>query len=135
MQSILIVDDERDTIKHLARAFENRGFKVAMATSGEEGVEAYRKEKPDFVLLDLFMPKRDGLEILGDLKKIDAQAKVLMITAEEGKVFIDKARAAGARGYVIKPFGVEQLTALAGRFMHWEDNESFFIIGGENHGN
>jgi len=132
MRKVLIVDDERNVTEHVSRAFQAKGLKTLRAFDGEEAVEIYGREKPDFVILDLFMPKMDGLQALAAIKKIDANARVFVITAEMGDSYRKKAEALGAAGYVLKPLSAERIFDLAGRFSRWDDaaHNGFFILGG-----
>jgi len=96
--SILIVDDEeimRDVLETLLSA---EGYRVDLAKTGEEGLDAYTKRAYDVVLLDVSMPGIGGLRALEEVLKIDAEAVVLMITAY---ATFDTAIAAWAKG----PFG------------------------------
>ena len=109
--SVLIVDDEeimRDVLETLLSA---EGYRVDLAKTGEEGIEAYGKRAYDVVLLDLSMPGLGGLRALEELLKNDPEAVIVMITAY---ATFDTAIAAwerGAFGCIRKPFQNEQITA------------------------
>jgi DNA-binding NtrC family response regulator len=109
--SILIVDDEeimRDVLETLLSA---EGYRVDLAKTGEEGLDAYTKRPYDVVLLDVSMPGIGGLRALEEFLKIDGEAVVLMITAY---ATFDTAIAAwekGAFGCIRKPFQNEHITA------------------------
>ncbi|HEU4478949.1 MAG TPA: sigma-54 dependent transcriptional regulator [Pyrinomonadaceae bacterium] len=109
--SVLIVDDEeimRDVLETLLSA---EGYRVDLAKTGEEGIEAYGKRAYDVVLLDLSMPGIGGLRALEELLKNDPEAVIVMITAY---ATFDTAIAAwerGAFGCIRKPFQNEQITA------------------------
>ena len=109
--AILIVDDEeimRDVLETLLSA---EGYRVDLAKTGEEGIEAYGKRAYDVVLLDVSMPGIGGLRALEELLKNDAEAVIVMITAY---ATFDTAIAAwerGAFGCIRKPFQNEQITA------------------------
>lgn len=109
--SVLIVDDEeimRDVLETLLSA---EGYRVDLAKTGEEGIEAYGKRAYDVVLLDVSMPGIGGLRALEELLKNDGEAVVVMITAY---ATFDTAIAAwerGAFGCIRKPFQNEQITA------------------------
>src|ERR671932_1802755 len=114
--SVLVVDDEeimRDVMETLLSA---AGYRVDLAKTGEEGLEAYGRRAYDVVLLDVSMPGMGGLRALEEFLKMDAEAAVIMITAY---ATFDTAIAAwekGAFGCIRKPFQNEQITAnvLAG---------------------
>jgi DNA-binding NtrC family response regulator len=109
--SVLVVDDEeimRDVLETLLSA---EGYRVDLAKTGEEGLEAYGRRTYDVVLLDVSMPGMGGLRALEEFLKMDADAAVLMITAY---ATFDTAIAAwekGALGCIRKPFQNEQITA------------------------
>lgn len=132
MRKALIVDDERGVAAHVSRAFKVKGLETFLAFDGEEAVRVYGREKPDFVLLDLFMPKMDGFQTLEKIKKIDREARVFMITAESREDYLKKAQSLGACGYVLKPLDAERIFDLTARFLKWDDAEykGFFVIGG-----
>jgi DNA-binding NtrC family response regulator len=109
--SVLVVDDEeimRDVLETLLSA---EGYRVDLAKTGEEGLEAYGRRSFDVVLLDVSMPGMGGLRALEEFLKLDADAAVIMITAY---ATFDTAIAAwekGAFGCIRKPFQNEQITA------------------------
>ncbi|MDV2504709.1 MAG: response regulator, partial [bacterium] len=78
---ILVVDDEEFFCRELRRFLEGKGYNVLEAYSGDEALEVYRQERPDVVLLDIRMPGKDGLETLKELKELDPEASVIMVTA------------------------------------------------------
>src|SRR5919199_2344917 len=112
--SVLVVDDEeimRDVLETLLSA---EGYRVDLAKTGEEGLEAYGRRAYDVVLLDVSMPGMGGLRALEEFLKMDAEAAVLMITAY---ATFDTAIAAwekGALGCIRKPFQNEQIIAQVG---------------------
>lgn len=132
MRKVLIVDDEQSVTTHVSRAFKAKGLETFLAFNGDDAVRVYGREKPDFVLLDLFMPKMDGFQTLGEIRKIDRQARVFMLTAESGEDYLKKAQSLGACGYVLKPLDAERIFDLAARFLKWDDADykGFFVIGG-----
>src|SRR2546421_10716075 len=109
--SVLVVDDEeimRDVLETLLSA---EGYRVDLAKTGEEGLEAYGRRAYDVVLLDVSMPGMGGLRALEEFLKMDAEAAVIMITAY---ATFDTAIAAwekGAFGCIRKPFQNEQIIA------------------------
>lgn len=110
---ILAIDDEKN-IRHLIQSeFTLEGFDVQTASSGEEGLERFSQENFDIVLLDLRLPKMDGIETLKMLKKKSSSTEIIMIT---GHGEIESAVASiklGARDYVTKPFKLDELLTLA----------------------
>ncbi len=109
---ILIVDDEQAIRESLRGLFEDEGFMVSMAASGEEAVARMRKESVDCVLLDIWMPGIDGLETLSRLRELDAGIPVIMMS---GHATIDTAVRAtrqGAYDFVEKPISFDRMLIL-----------------------
>lgn len=105
MANILIVDDSRTSRKILRKILETAGHTiVAEAGNGEEGYIQYRDIKPDVVTMDITMPTMDGIEALQLIKKLDDNAKVVMITALGQKEKMVQAIKLGASEFITKPF-------------------------------
>lgn len=110
--SILVVDDEEIMRDVLETILSGAGYKVDLAKTGEEGVDAYSKKPYDVVLLDVSMPGIGGLTTLEEIIKMDAEAVVLMVTAYATFDTAVSAWEKGAEGCVRKPFQNEQILAL-----------------------
>ncbi len=82
---------------------------VAIAADGDETIEKFKAARPEMLLLDLAMPKKDGLTVLKKIMQIDPKAKVILITASGNLKTINECIAAGAVTYVLKPFKFEDL--------------------------
>ena len=110
---ILAIDDERN-IRHLIQSeFTLEGFEVKTASSGEEGLERFCQDKFDVVLLDLRLPKMDGIETLRKLKQKSSATEVIMITGHGEIGSAVESIKLGARDYVTKPFKLDELLTLA----------------------
>lgn len=107
---ILIADDDADLIEGLRWYLEAEGYTILAASDGEAAIETFRKEKPDLVILDIMMPKMDGIKAC-ELISRESDAMILMLSARDSD--IDKVRALkiGADDYVTKPFNVSELVA------------------------
>jgi DNA-binding NtrC family response regulator len=105
---ILIVDDEPLIVEVLSEHFKNR-YDVRTATNGTEALAAVLRERPDVMLLDINMPRMNGVEVLKDVKKIDESIAVIMVTANEHVTLAADALKSGALGYVPKPFDFRYL--------------------------
>jgi len=106
---VLVVDDERFVCKELRKFLEGKGYDVVEAYSGDEALEVYRQERPDVVLLDIRMPGKDGLETLKELKDLDPEASVIMVTAVNEEEPARQAMSEGAFEYIIKPIDRDYL--------------------------
>lgn len=82
MKKILIVEDEEIMLKALVEKFTNEGFEVIKAVDGEDGLGVALQEKPDLILLDILLPKMDGIEVLKKLREDDwgKSAKIILLT-------------------------------------------------------
>ncbi len=101
---ILIVEDDNFLVDMYTTKFELEGFQVLAAEDGEKGIELAREEKPDIILLDILMPKKDGFSTLEDLKKEDVtkDIPVILLTNLGQKEDVKKGFDLGAAGYLIK---------------------------------
>ena len=111
MPKILIVEDEPDMVRGLQFNLEARGFEVISARDGDEGYRAAIAERPDLVLLDVMLPKRDGYDVCRALRKAQPALPILMLTAKGQEDDVVLGLKLGADDYVKKPFGVSELVA------------------------
>jgi DNA-binding NtrC family response regulator len=105
---LLVVDDEAGVRQALQLVF-NKSFRVIEAKAAADAVQQATDERPDVVLLDIVMPGTDGLEILKQIKAVQPDCQVIMLTALNTARAAFTARAAGAYDYLTKPFDVEEL--------------------------
>ena len=110
MAKILVVEDEKNILKILKYNLEKEGHKVLVCEDGEEGLEAFCKEKPDLVILDVMLPKLDGFEFCRAVRH-ESAAPILMLTARKSEVDRVLGLELGADDYVTKPFSVRELMA------------------------
>jgi CheY-like chemotaxis protein/anti-sigma regulatory factor (Ser/Thr protein kinase) len=112
MQKILVADDDAPARNLIRRLLEGAGFSVTEALDGVEALELLRKERFDLMLLDLWMPRRDGLELLSRLRSEPASPKVVVITGDDAPETLLEAVREQAYWYVTKPFDTEALVEL-----------------------
>lgn len=110
-KSILIVDDSETIRQSVASALETAGFQVLQARDGLEGIERILGDKPAMVILDVNMPRLNGLDMLERLDLKSSNLPVLLLTTEVQPSMIARAKQAGARGWMVKPVKVDQLVA------------------------
>lgn len=108
---ILIVEDEIKLNKALSTGLQNHGYAVESAFDGEEGEKMARINAYDLILLDVMMPKRDGVEVCTNLRKAGKKTPILMLTAKDAIEDRVNGLDAGADDYLIKPFAFEELLA------------------------
>jgi two-component system NtrC family response regulator len=109
METILIVDDEKNYLTILSAVLEDEGFEILTALSGREALEVHKTSDLDLIVTDMKMPGMDGIELLEHIKSVDPDLPIIMMTAHGT---IDKAVEAmqkGAYSYILKPFDNERL--------------------------
>lgn len=104
MRKVIVVDDHpaiRLAIKELLERWQEYVV-IDEAESGQEGLEKIRQHKPDLVILDLCLPRSDGLALIRRIKAIDEKIKILVLTGQEERIYAVKSAEEGANGYVTK---------------------------------
>jgi two-component system chemotaxis response regulator CheY len=104
--TLLLVDDDMFVRRILKDVLAETGLELRLleASDGQEGLEVAAREKPALMFLDLFMPRRSGLEVLGAIKEVSPHTRVLVISSMDAEPVVEQALAAGAVGFVGKPF-------------------------------
>jgi len=106
----LIVDDEPDIVRLIAPLLEREGIEVSVATTGSQALEVARAVMPDLVILDLTLPRLDGVEVCRELRQF-SDAYVIMVTARDDETDLLVGLAVGADDYLTKPFSFAELLA------------------------
>ncbi len=107
---VLVVEDDQTLSGVLKYNLSKEGYTVLSAADGAQALEVARYEKPDIILLDLMLPKLDGLEVCRILRK-ESSVPILMLTAKSEEVDRVVGLELGADDYMVKPFGVRELMA------------------------
>jgi DNA-binding response OmpR family regulator len=105
--TILLVDDEESVQKLLAYPLEREGFRVLQARDGEEALERFASEHVDLVVLDLMLPKLDGLEVCKRLRA-ESEVPIIMLTARDDELDKVVGLELGADDYITKPFSIHE---------------------------
>jgi len=108
---ILIVDDSAMTRRGLRNILEGAGCEVVEAEDGLAAIERYFLEKPDVVFLDLVMRGMYGLEVLEKLRQLDANARIIVVSADIQSSSHELAVQAGAKSFINKPFDKTEILA------------------------
>ena len=114
MARVMITDDS-DSIRMVLKDILDIGHHelVAEAINGFEAIEKFNETKPDLLLLDVAMPKKDGISTLKEILSSDPDAKIIMITASDNINTMKECISSGATAYLLKPFNFEDvLTAI-----------------------
>jgi len=103
-KTILVVDDAAFMRMMIRDILAREGYVIQEAVNGRDAIEKYRETRPDLVTLDITMPEVDGIEALQEIRKINPEARVLMVSAMGQQKLIVDALEAGAADFLVKPF-------------------------------
>jgi len=123
-EKILIIEDEEDLVKGLRLNLKDEGYQVAWASDGEQGIDRVFKEKPDLILLDIMLPKKDGLEICRELREKKITIPIIMLTAKGEEIDKVVGLEIGADDYITKPFSVRELLARIKAHLRREERDT-----------
>ena len=129
---ILVVEDEPDMAETIVRALEWGGYQTVTAADGREALERVQSDHPDLVLLDLMLPKIDGLDVCSEIRE-HSEVPIVMLTARVAEDDRVEGLTRGADDYVTKPFRVRELcariAAVLRRSRHWDEAEEALEVG------
>ena len=109
MAKILVIDDEEGIRNLLDTLLRRKGYDVVLAESGPTGLELFRRERPDVVVLDLKMPGMDGLTVLQQVHSLNPKQPVILLTGAGTSELEQQVRAHGVTEYVEKEFSLHHL--------------------------
>jgi DNA-binding response OmpR family regulator len=109
-KKILVIDDELDVLQMVVFILKKNGFAVISATGGQEAIDLAYKEKPDLIILDLWLPDMDGAEVSRRLKADDnlRNIPIILFTAS-AEMIEDRVKECNANDYLLKPFEYQEL--------------------------
>ena len=116
MAKILIVDDEPDFRTFTEMVLKRLGYDVSLADNGWSGLELYRREHPDVILLDLKMPEMDGMEVLKQIRTVDSKQPVIVLTGDRSPQTERQVRALGVSEFLVKDSSSRLLEDTVKRF-------------------
>lgn len=108
-KSVLVIDDSEMNRQLLGNYFRNAGYKPYFANDGEEGLKQFVALQPVITFLDIVMPNKSGLDLLKEIKELNPNAIVIMVSSYVTKHNIQQAKDYGADWFLKKPFNREQL--------------------------
>jgi len=117
MLKLLIIDDEDGIVREVKDFFEEEGYRVLSADTGEEGKQLIVKEFPDLVILDLKLPDISGIEVLRMLRKSFPNSKVIVDTGYVDQGLMDQATELGCNVFLSKPFNLIKLKEEVDRIL------------------
>ena len=110
--TILVVDDNEDLLKTLAMILKRRGFNVETAGNGASAVDKFKDHNFDVTLMDIVMPKMNGVEAFRKIKEMQPEASIILMTAYSEEELVQMAKDEGARRVIHKPIRIDQLITL-----------------------
>ena len=110
-KKILIIEDEEDLAKGLKLNLEDEGFTVDWANDGSEGLRKTFEDTPDLIILDIMLPKKNGLEVCQELRQKKINIPIIMLTAKGEEIDKVIGLELGADDYITKPFSIRELLA------------------------
>jgi two-component system copper resistance phosphate regulon response regulator CusR len=108
---LLVIEDEAKTAGFLAKGLREAGFRVRLARDGEAGIKAAKSERFDLLVVDVMLPKKDGWEVVAELRRSGIRTPVIFLTARDSVRDRVKGLELGADDYVVKPFAFSELVA------------------------
>lgn len=108
---ILIVEDDLHIRNGLKDFLETESFEILEAENGNLAVECFHKHKPDFIILDIMMPLKNGYEVCKEIRKVDSKIPILFLSAKSEEIDRVLGLELGADDYLMKPFGLRELLA------------------------
>lgn len=130
---IILAEDEPALALIIKESLETRNFEVLLCKNGDEAFEAYSKQKPELLVLDVMMPKKDGFSLAKEIRKLDKKTPIIFLTAKSQTQDVVDGFHYGGNDYLKKPFSMEELIvrihSLLGRIQS-EKNEENINVGG-----
>jgi DNA-binding response OmpR family regulator len=108
---VLIAEDDLHILNGIREALENEGYVVLAACDGKEALAAFERDAPDFVLLDIMMPRMNGYDVCRDIRRVDKSTPVVFLSAKSEEIDKVLGLELGADDYIMKPFGLKELLA------------------------
>ncbi len=106
---VLIIEDRPDVAELIELILSDEGFRVAVAYNGESGLEEFRRERPDLVLLDLVLPDMHGFDVFRKMREVDTEVPIVMLTGQARLSDRVAGIELGAEEYLVKPFATDEL--------------------------
>ena len=122
-EKILIIEDEEDLVKGLKLNLVGEGYEVTWAYDGQEGIRKAMEESPDLIILDIMLPKMDGLEVCREIRQKKMNIPIIMLTAKGEEVDKVVGLEVGADDYITKPFSIRELLARVKAHLRREKRE------------
>ncbi len=122
MEKILIIEDEKKIVRFIELELQYEGYEVDKAYDGREGLELALAQSFDLILLDIMLPKLNGIEVLRRIRKV-SQVPIILLTARDEVVDKVSGLDGGANDYITKPFATEELLARIRAALRKKDSD------------
>jgi len=129
---LLLVEDQKKMVTYIKKGLENNSFSVDFAYDGEEGEKMAMYGEYDLIILDVMLPKKDGIQVCSILRKSNINIPILMLTARDGIDDRIKGLDIGADDYLIKPFAFGELLARIRALLRRPTNKDSEILKGQD---
>jgi DNA-binding response OmpR family regulator len=122
-KKVLIVDDEPNIVLSVEFLMRREGHEVVTASDGQEAIDQLASTRPDLMILDVMMPRKNGFEVCAEVRADPALSRmpILMLTAKGREAEMKKGISLGADAYITKPFSTHDLVAKVHELLHRED--------------
>lgn len=108
MEKILVIDDNKEIRELITKTLSNNGYIVLEAENGKKGCELYKEHNIKLVIVDIFMPEKDGIETINEIKSDNPEAKVIAISGEPSQLFLNIVKNLGADHILNKPLKIDK---------------------------
>ena len=110
-QTLLLVEDDPSILRGLQMNLQIEGYRLLSARAGDEALDMWRQYRPDLIVLDIMLPRRDGIDVLRTIRAEDPHTRVLVLSAKDQEADKVLGLSLGADDYLTKPFGLAELLA------------------------
>lgn len=108
----LVIDDSADTREFLSLLLQKNEFEVVTASDGDDGLSTFKKHRPHVIITDIFMPNKEGLELINEIRNIDDEVGIIAISGykdKQGMDYLEVAKQFGAQEVMEKPINTDRL--------------------------
>ncbi len=127
----VVVDDNKDTVRFFSEFLEIKGITVAACGyNGKDALDLYTSLRPDIVFMDVAMPEYDGFYGLGEIKKADRNAKVVMVTADITSSTHERLQDLEASAIIFKPFNMDKVMAIVSELWSQDSKQEMLVETG-----
>ncbi|HEX9979532.1 MAG TPA: response regulator transcription factor [Flavobacterium sp.] len=128
---LILAEDEPALAGIIKETLEIKNFEVTLCSNGDEALYEFNRRKPDIVVLDIMMPRKDGISVAKDIRKLDKNIPIIFLTAKSQVADLVEGFEAGGNDYLKKPFSMQELIvrilALLGRTLKEKSGEDILI--------